>query len=208
VEEAHSIGELDWEGFLNQTIPVAEELHKDSSGKGQDAYLWWIASMIARVRASAIPRAKLGRFGTLDPPVNFGLSFRGSPFFIVEWWLEPGAILPPHCHPNASVCTLGLEGEARIRNFEVVGESPDFSSRRTFLVRETHDEIIAAGRINTLSATRDNIHTFRAGKAGARGIDISTLHGKDIGCSFLDVASQPRDPAQKIFEASWKGPSV
>jgi len=160
--------------------------------------------MIARLRLKDLPRAKLGRFVTLDPPVNFGVSFRGKPFFIVEWWLEPGAILPPHCHPNASVCTLGIEGEARIRNFEIAGDAPDFSSKQTFQVRETHNEIIAPGRLNTLSAFRDNIHTFQAGKQGARGIDISAYHGPDVGFSFLDINDKARDAERRIYEAVWK----
>lgn len=201
-------GDLDWESFLRQCLPVAEELHKDSSMQGQNAYLHWLASMIERVRAAEIPRAKLGRFPNLEPGVHFGVKYRGKPFFIVEWWLEPNATLPPHCHPNASVCTLGLEGEARIRNFEILGDAPDFESRQTFLVRETHNEIIAAGRINTLSALRDNIHTFQAGKAGARGIDISTYHGPDASFSFLDLAAKPKDPDARTFEAAWKGKMV
>ena len=131
------------------------------------------------------------------------MSFRGQPFFIVEWWLEPGARLPPHCHPNASVCTLGIEGEARIRNFEIVGDAPGFSSRRTFQVRETHDEVIAPGRLNTLSAFRDNIHTFQAGKRGARGIDISTYHGPDIGFSFLDIDDRSRGARRGLHDAAW-----
>jgi hypothetical protein len=53
--------------------------------------------------------------------------------------LEPGAILPPHCHPNASVCTVGIAGEARIRNFEIVGQAPEFAARQAFRVRETHN---------------------------------------------------------------------
>jgi len=164
--------------------------------------------MIARTRAGDIPRAKVGRFGRLEPAISFGVAYRGKPFFIVEWQLEPGAFLPPHCHPNASVCTLGLEGEARIRNFEVVGQAPEFSSRNTFLVRETHNEIISQGRTNTLSSWRDNIHTFQAGKTGARGIDISTYHGPDVGFSFLDVAATPKEADRRIFEAAWKGQSV
>jgi hypothetical protein len=200
--------QLDWDAFLKQCVPVAGELHKDSSAPGQEAYLHWIASMISRARTSDIPRAKLGHLGTLKPEVNFGLSYRGRPFFIVEWQLEPRAFLPPHCHPNASVCTVGLEGEARIRNFEIVGQAPEFSSSKTFLVRETHNEIIAPGRINTLSSTRDNIHTFQAGKDGARGIDISTYHGPDVGFSFLDVSSKSREPERGIFEATWKGQTV
>jgi hypothetical protein len=112
--------------------------------------------------------------------------------------------LPPHCHPNASVCTLGIEGEARIRNFEIAGEAPNFSSKETFRVRETHNEIIAPGRLNTLSALRDNIHTFQAGKQGARGIDISTYHGPDVGFSFLNIADKPRDSERWVYEAAWK----
>ena len=196
--------DLGWDDFLKQCVPVAEELHRDSSKSGQDSYLYWLASMSARLRLKEAPRAKLGRFGTLDPPVNFGRSFRGKPFFIVEWRLEPGAVLPPHCHPNVSVCTLGLEGEARIRNFEIVGDAPDFSSKQTFQVRETHNEIIAPGRLNTLSALRDNIHTFQAGKQGARGIDISTYHGPDVGFSFLDISDGARDAERRIYEAAWK----
>ena len=200
--------QLDWQSFLKQCLPVAGELHKDSSAPGQEAYLHWLASMISRARTSDIPRAKVGRFGKLEPAVRFGPSYRGQPFFIVEWQLEPRAFLPPHCHPNASVCTVGLEGEAHIRNFEVIGQAPEFSSRKTFLVRETHNEIIAQGRINTLSSMRDNIHTFQAGNAGARGIDISTLHGSDVGFSFLDIAGKPRDPEGGIHEATWRGQSL
>ena len=203
-DEIQNAIDLGWDDFLKQCVPVAEELHRDSSKSGQDAYLYWVASMVARLRLKEAPRAKLGRFGTLDPPVHFGRSFRGKPFFIVEWWLEPGAVLPPHCHPNASVCTLGIEGEARIRNFEIVGDAPDFSSKQTFQVRETHNEIIAPGRLNTLSALRDNIHTFQAGKQGARGIDISTYHGPDVGFSFLDISDKARDAEGRVFEAAWK----
>jgi len=204
---ASNAGRLDWQSFLKQCAPVAEELHKDSTAPGQEAYLHWLASMIARASAVDIPRAKLGRFEKLEPPVSFGVCYRGTPFFIVEWKLEPGAFLPPHCHPNASVCTVGLEGEARIRNFEVVADAPEFSSRKSFTVRETHNELIGPGRINTLSSMRDNIHTFRAGPRGARGIDISTYHGPDVGFSFLDIAVAPREPEARVFEAVWKGQS-
>jgi hypothetical protein len=199
-----STAELGWDEFLKQCLPTAEELHRDLSKRGQDAYLHWLASMITRLRLKEMPRAKLGRFGTLNPPVHFGVSFRSNLFFIVEWWMEPGAVLPAHCHPNASACTMGLEGEARIRNFEIIGEAPAFSSKQTFHIRETHSEVIAPGRINTLSALRDNIHTFQAGKQGARGVDISSYHGPDVGFSFLDFGDKPRDAEQRIYEAAWK----
>src|SRR6266545_5183045 len=33
--------ELGWDDFLKQCVPVAQELHRDSSKHGQDAYLLW-----------------------------------------------------------------------------------------------------------------------------------------------------------------------
>lgn len=197
-------GQLDWNEFLKQSVPAAAELHRDSTARGQEAYLHLLAMMASRLKLETIPAAKVGRFEKLDPAVYFGPSHRGTPFFIIEWRMEPGAILPPHCHPNASVCTLGIEGEARIRNFQLLGEAPEFSSPKPFRVRETHNEIIAPGRINTLSSARDNIHTFQAGKSGARGMDISTYHGPNIGFSFLELESKPLDTEQRVFEASWK----
>ena len=71
-------------------------------------------------------------------------------------------------------------------------------------MRETHDEILSPGRVNTLSAVRDNIHTLRAGRQGARGMDISTYHGPDIGYSFLELENKPVDAEQRLFEAVWK----
>ncbi|MBX7219169.1 MAG: hypothetical protein K1Y36_04420 [Blastocatellia bacterium] len=196
--------ELNWEEFLKQCLPVAKELHQDTSGRGQDAYLYWIAALVTRLNLKTLPTAKLGAFPGLTPPVEFGIGYKGVPFFMVEWKLAPGAILPPHCHPNASVCTVCLEGETRIRNFEVTGNAPEFSSTQEFQVRETHHEILTPGRINTLSALRDNIHTFTAGKSGARGVDISTYHGPDVGFSFLDIQSKPLEAEARIFAARWK----
>jgi hypothetical protein len=75
-------------------------------------------------------------------------------------------------------------------------------------VHETHNEVIGPGRVNTLSSKRDNIHTFQAGENGARGIDISSYHGPNVGFSFMDIATTPKEPERLIFEAAWKGSSV
>lgn len=194
---------IGWDDFIKQVIPTAGELHKDFTAHGQDAYLYWMAAMAARLKLKSIPPAKLFRFGELNPPIKFGVGYKGAPFFVVEWKMSPNAVLPPHCHPNSSVCTLGTAGETRIRNFQIVGDAPEFSSKKSFRVRETHNEIITPGRINTLSATRDNIHTFEVGKDGASGLDISTYHGPDIGFSFLNLNEKNADTGKKIYEALW-----
>jgi hypothetical protein len=199
-------GRLSWDDFLKEGRSIAGQLFKDRSPTGQDAYLQQLAALAVRLRAA--PATRLFPFGKLQPPVEFAPSYRGTPFVIIQWRMHPRAVLPAHCHPGTSVCTLGLEGEARLRNFEVEGPAPAFNSdsRQAFLIRETHNQIISAGRLNTLSAARDNIHYFEAGSDGARGIDITTQYSGDGSFSFVTFdPDRPKDDRRRIFEASWKG---
>lgn len=195
-----SSGSLSWEEFISEAVPVAQQLLKEN-GTDFDNYLYRIASIAVRLRAA--PETKLYPLGVV-PDINLAPSYKGPPFAVIQWKMEAGAIFPPHNHPNYSVCTVGLEGEARIRNYEVLGEAPAFSSKKSFRVRQTHDEFIAAGRVNTLSPARDNIHRFEASRQGARGIDITTLHGAELGFSFIEMADKPLDAGQRIYEAAWK----
>jgi hypothetical protein len=194
-------GTLTWDAFLKQAVPVAQQLIAEPSFS-LDEYLYRLGSLATRLQE--IPDTKLFPFSGVDARVQFAPSFRGSPFVIIQWRIEPGAVFPAHNHPNASVCTLGFEGEVRLRNFEVAGVAPEYTSKKTFHVRETHNETIARGRINTLSPSRDNIHYFQVGKEVARGIDITTLHGQNAGFSFLEISERPADSEKRIFEASWK----
>jgi hypothetical protein len=191
---------LAWDEFLKQSVPIAKQLIADPAFS-VDEYLYRIGSLATRLQD--IPNSTLGSYKTVEPRVWFGPSFRGSPFFIIQWRMEPGAVLPPHNHPNASVCTLGFEGEVRLRNFEIIGEAPDYPSKKTFRVRETRNEMMSHGRINTLSPSRDNIHCFQVGSEGARGIDINTLHGKTNDFRFLEISKTPADSDKLIFEAAW-----
>jgi len=191
---------LGWDDFLKQAIPVAQQLIAEPTFS-VDEYLYRIGSLATRLKE--IPDTKLGPYTSVDPRVWFGPSFRGSPFFIIQWRMEPGAFLPPHNHPNASVCTVGFEGEVRLRNFEVVGQAPAYESKETFRLHESRDETMKRGRIGTLSPVRDNIHCFRVGKEGARGLDINTMFGKMTQFSFLDISDKPVDVENRIYEAVW-----
>ena len=197
---AAGVDALMWDDFLKQSVPIAQQMIADPAFS-VDEYLYRIGSLATRLKE--IPNSVLGSYKTVEPRVWFGPSFRGSPFFIIQWRMEPGAVLPPHNHPNASVCTLGFEGEVRLRNFEIIGEAPDYASKKTFRVRETRTEVMSHGRINTLAPLRDNIHCFQAGDEGARGIDINTLHGKTNDFRFLDMSKTPADSEKRIFEAAW-----
>jgi hypothetical protein len=194
---------LAWDSFLKESVPLAQQMIADPAF-GVDEYLYRVGSLATRL--NEIPDTKLFPYKDVAPSMSFAPSFRGKPFVIIQWRMEPDSTFPAHNHPNYSVCTLGYRGEARLRNFEIAGEAPEYLSKKTFRIRETHNEVLASGRINTLSPIRDNIHYFQAGKAGARGIDITTPHGKNVGFSFLDISDRPADPEKRIFEAAWKDP--
>jgi hypothetical protein len=197
---------LDWDDFIRLCPTDTAEFARDASEVGQDAYLHRIAAWAVRLKAA--PDTKLGAFRGLDPKVEFGPSFRGVPFAVIQWRMAPRAVLPAHCHPLASVCTVGIEGEARLRHFEVHGPAPAFDSgaKTPFLICETRSQIVSARRISTLSSTRDNIHYFEAGDAGARGLDITTGYGGDGSFSFVAFQpDKPTDAKKQLYEAVWMG---
>jgi hypothetical protein len=192
-----------WDDFTTRTNAIAKELY-DEKGFDDEAYVYRIAS--AAIGAPDVPpNAKTGKFGKLDPPVEFGPVYRGVPIFIIQWKLAPNAWLPPHNHPNYDVVTVGLEGEALITHYDVDGDAPPFDSEKPFAVRKTRETLITARRSSPLTWRRDNIHTFRAGAKGARGIDVNTRAGKDIGFSFLDIDPKVVDAGRGTFSAKWVG---
>ena len=199
--------QIGWDLFVKECQAVAGE-----PGEGQiptgPGHLLCNGSPRLPFDSRRRPDTKLFPYGRLDPKVEFAPSYRSVPFVVIQWRMHPGAILPAHCHPGASVCTLGLEGEARVRNFEIDGVAPAFDagSKESFLMRETHSQLISPGRVNTLSTLRDNIHYFEAGRDGARGIDITTPYGGDGSFSFVAFEPErPKDVRRKLYEATWTG---
>lgn len=195
-----------WEDFVEQAPVEVAELAKGTSAAEYDAYLYALASLAARIER--VPGGTLSAFGGLEPEVLFGMLHRGTPFFVVEWRLRPGAVLPAHCHPGTSVCTLALEGECELRHYEPEPDAPAYDSKEDAVVRlrETRRQRLRPGSLSTLTPTRDNLHLFRAGAQGARGIDLTTMHGGDGSFSFADFdPDQPLDAAEGLYEARWIG---
>lgn len=174
----------------------------------QDAYIYSLASQALRFRDYPIPR--MGKFGSTG--VEIGPLARTDPptdivhgIALISYRMAPNAVLPPHNHPNYSVATVGLEGEAYVTHYEADASAPAFSSREPFTVRSTAQRLLRAGDVTTLSPARDNIHTFRAGPAGARFLDLFSNHGGDVGFSFLNIGERPITSSGGTFRARWSG---
>jgi hypothetical protein len=94
-------------------------------------------------------------------------------FAVIAYRAAPEAVLPAHNHPNYSVATVGIAGEALVSQFEVEGQAPPFEAATTFQVRKTTERVLRMGDAVTLSPAYDNIYTFRVGPQGAVWIDVT-----------------------------------
>jgi hypothetical protein len=195
---------LGFSDFASACRRLAAEL-LDEGALDPDEYLLRLASLGAALDPGDVPRGELGAFGGYDPPVEFGPIHREVPIVIIQWRFAPGAVLPPHNHTPVHVLSLCLEGECRVRHFDVEGEAPPLDSSRTFRVRETENRLLRPGRSTSLTPRRDNIHTFEAGPEGALGFDVNTFLPGEGDWSGLQIDEAPARGYDRVFEARWIG---
>lgn len=194
---------LDFESFVRECAELAKIAQTEVS-LNEEAHIFRLCAAASRLRPASVPNGKLGAFAGLNPPVEFGPLRIAAPLAIIQWRLAPGATLPAHNHNPADVISLCLGGECTVRHFDIIDRAPDYSSRETFLIRESRNDLLTPGRMSSLSTLRDNIHMFHAGKAGAMGIDINSILPGDKPFSFLNIAEKPRDAQNRIYDAVWK----
>jgi len=197
----------DFKAFMAALEEIGDQLPLATRAE-QDAYIYGLASRALRVNSFPVPKmGKVGRTGVeigplarTDPPTD-----KVHGIALVSYRLAPNAVVQPHNHPNYSVATVGLEGEARVTHYEPEPSAPDFASTDPFTVRKTAERLLRARDVTTLSPSRDNIHTFRAGPAGARFVDLFSNHGGDVGFSYLDIDREPAVAGGDAFRARWVG---
>jgi len=199
-------GSIPFEQFLAQANPVAKDLVGDVSLGGQDRYLRSIAALASNMYGVPVPE-KWNFSDQGSSPESYAIGFNpgGESFRVLHWRLEPGASCRAHAHTYGNVVTIGLEGIARVRNFEVVGE-PDYTFGGTFQVRQTVDQLLNPGSVNLVSLHRNYIHEITAGPDGARGLDITTplKPRPDFGTPYLSIGKAAANEFARIFDASWE----
>ncbi|MGI9205349.1 MAG: hypothetical protein ACR2Q3_15140 [Woeseiaceae bacterium] len=198
--------EVSFKEFLSRANPLAQRLVDDQSVTGQDKYLRSIAAIASGLVDVPIPE-KWNNSDQGVTPESYRIGFNpgGELFRVLHWRLEPGAICRPHAHTYGNVLSIGLEGAARVSNYEVVGD-PDYGSEGTFLVRRTVDQLFRPGSMNLVSLEKNYIHGFVAGQNGARGLDITTpLKPKPAHTTpYLTIGDKPVDEFARTFEAAWE----
>jgi hypothetical protein len=186
---------------LKEVIPVAKKLVSDTSLTGQHRYLLTLASYAVRLADVPVPAMRDSGQGA-GAGTFIGAIPGGDPFIVLHWRMEPGTVIRPHPHTYGNVMTLGLEGEIRVENFEIVGVR-DFDAKGTFKVQKTQSQVLTPGQVNLVNLERGYIHGFQASARGGRGLDITTRIREKRETPFLNLSKKPVELEPGIYEASW-----
>lgn len=186
---------LEFDELLDELHPRARRVVR-TGGEREEAYLQGVRELLARLRVpeGAELRRQMRAFREAHESLELS---------IVQFELEPGKGFSHHDHRDYNGVILGMEGEVRARNFDVVGETRVPPAGETFQIRLTRDERILPGEFSTLSRTRDNVHELVAGPEGARVLDVFTYFSGSARSYFMDVDPVPRDAEREIFDAAW-----
>jgi hypothetical protein len=133
------------------------------------------------------------------PGTFIGSNGAPGPFVILHWKMDPGTEIRRHAHTYGNVVTLGLEGAARVENFEVAGER-DYDAEGRFRVKRTVVQWLTPGATNLVNLERNYIHGFQARGGGARGLDITSRIRDKQPTPYLRLGKQE---GESLFEASW-----
>lgn len=186
-------------GFLAAAYPKARGVVA-SGGKDEEAYLHSVAAALSRVaKPGGEIRKDMRAF--MQQHRKEGERF---PISVAAMRLRPGRGFAHHDHRDYNGVILGVEGEVRIRNFDILGDNPVPPKGKTFQIRETRDDLILPGRFSTLGQTRENVHELVAGPDGARVLDVFTFFKRGARSVMMKVEAKPRDEKKRIWDAAWR----
>lgn len=197
---AEADARLTLEGFLAEANPLARRLVGDATAMGQDAYLHALAALAVRLANVPVPEMRDSGQGA-GPGTFIGFNPGGDAFTLLHWKMAPGSRVRRHAHTYGNVVTVVLEGQAEVENFEMEG-ARDLSAPGTFRVRRTALEWLRPGGINLVSLERNYVHGSRAGRDGARGLDITTRLHEKRPTPYLEIGDKPVADGD-VFEGRW-----
>ena len=198
-EQPRSSGTLGLAEFMTEMSPRARSFIA-SGGQREEAYLMGVGELMARLetptqaQAMDTTRSHIEGRRAAETPIDF---------VVLMFSLEPGKGFSHHDHRDYNGVILGVEGEAHVTNYDILGDNPVPAEGELFQIRQTRDDLILPGRFSSLGTSRDNIHELIAGPDGATVIDVFTFMVEGAKSYNMNVDAQPRDAERKIYEATW-----
>ena len=192
-------GTLDIAGFLAEMYPRAQRFVA-SGGQREEAYLMAVGELMARLRTPTSQQANAAMRDFGKSHADGGRSFE---MWVVMFDLEPGKGFSHHDHRDYNGVILGVDGEAHVTNYDILGDTPVPPKGETFHIRQTRNDVILPGRFSTLATTRENVHELVAGPDGAVVLDVFTYLKPGAQSYFMNVEAEPLDAERRVYEASW-----
>ena len=191
------------EEFLEDVLPVARALKQELDARPlrslEDRYLHTLAAHAVRLADVPLPELRPTPQGE---GVEIGASWFGDPFVVLHWRMAPGSRIRTHAHTYGNVCTLGLEGRARVRNYETL-EALEVTAEDV-RVRLTMDQVLEPGAVNLVPLSHGFCHGFEAGPEGARGLDITTRLSERKPTPYLVLGEGTADQVGRTYAARWE----
>lgn len=190
-------GSLDIAEFLAEMYPRAQGFVA-SGGAREEAYLMAVGELMTRLRTPTPEQTKsaMQEFKERHDPYT-------REMWVVMFALEPGKGFKHHDHRDYNGVILGVDGEAHVTNYDILGDTLVPPKGETFQIRQTRDDLILPGRFSSLGTTRENVHELVAGPEGAVVLDVFTYLAPGARSYFMDVEQEPRDAALRIYDATW-----
>jgi len=198
---------LSLEEFLEEVLPVARAekaaLEARPSRALEDRYLYTLASFAVRLGDVPVPELQATPQAEGGEGVELGASWVGDPFVVLHWRMAPGSRIRLHAHTYGNVCTVGLAGRARIRNYETLGPL-NLAVDGPVVVRRTTDQLLDPHGVNLVPLSHGFCHGFEAGPEGARGLDITTRLAERQPTPYLELDAEAVDEAAGLFRGMWR----
>jgi hypothetical protein len=91
----------------------------------------------------------------------------GRPFVVGALKMDPGCIVPLHCHPSGGAVSVCTQGSLVMRHYDLVAGSAAFTDTgATAEVDQASVASLTRNRFTLFTPTRANLHTFAAGPDG------------------------------------------
>lgn len=192
-------GGIDWNSFAASLMPSALRTIVSNDSKAEEEYLSEVLELAEHLdEAIEVDAAQPFRSG-----VTQKRCLDRFPLMITEFRLDPGATIPLHDHRDYNGVLLVVDGQIRIRSFDIVGPDTRPAAGTTFKIRETRNELLGPGQGSSLSRTRDNIHDIRATEHGATLIDFFTFYAPQGRSFYLAAARDLFEATPAVLEATW-----
>jgi hypothetical protein len=117
-------------------------------------------------------------------------------------WIPPGGQIPMHDHRDLFGAIVCVAGDVEVRSFDVVEGGVD---TKEVILLESVRAWLRPGRYSLLTRARDNVHELRAGKDGARMLDLFawlTPKSRSVELQLIEPLAATRP--DRRYRAAWK----